>query len=160
MSQVTLHAPDAAAVQAPQQPAPAPKAARPADGIERVTDSRGRVIGVRRFDALTRARLFRVLGKDLAENGPLVDLMATAFTVAELDGEAIPTPASVAQIEALIARLGDEGLEASGLAQLQHQGISREMFDEAMAEHDGNAAAALRALAEKRRATVIASAKN
>ncbi len=75
-------------------------------------DRNGRRLLLRRMSALDTLRLFKAAGPVLAQNGPWLSLAGLAFSVLEIDGVPVPPPATEAQIESLIDRLGDEGLEA------------------------------------------------
>nr|WP_294527299.1 hypothetical protein [uncultured Rhodopila sp.] len=55
-------------------------------------------------------RLFKAAGPILAQNGPWLSMAGLAFSVLEIDGVPIPSPATEPQIETLIDRLGDDGL--------------------------------------------------
>jgi hypothetical protein len=78
----------------------------------RVNDRGGRELFVRRLSALDRLRLFKALGPDLAENAPYVGMALLAISVTEIDKIPLPPPMSEGQVEALIQRLGDDGLAA------------------------------------------------
>jgi len=73
-------------------------------------DRVGRRLTLRRLTALDTLRLFKAAGPILAQNEPWLSLAGLAFSVLEIDGVPVPTPATEAQIEGLIDRLGDEGL--------------------------------------------------
>lgn len=77
-----------------------------------VTDALGRRIGLRRPGALEKLRLLKAAGPGLAQNQPWLNIALYAASVTEIDGVPVPAPASEAQIEALVGRLGDEGLAA------------------------------------------------
>ena len=79
-----------------------------------VADAAGRRIEFRRPGALDRLRLFKVLGPSLSGNDRYVGYALLAFCVVAIDGVPAPSPASEAQMEALVARLGDAGLAAVG----------------------------------------------
>jgi hypothetical protein len=81
-----------------------------------VTDAQGRVLRLRRLTALDKLRLFKAAGPVLAQNQSWLGLAALAFSVAAIDDVPVPVPASEAQIEALVARLGDAGIAAAGAA--------------------------------------------
>ena len=72
----------------------------------------GRTFGVRRPNALDRLRLLKALGPKLSENMPYVGMATLAYAVTNVDGIPIPQPVNEAQLEAVIARLGDDGLQA------------------------------------------------
>ncbi len=82
------------------------------EATETVTDSRGRVLVVRRLSVLDRLRLFKAAGPALAENHPWFGMAVLATSVATIDGVPVPIPVNELQIEAAVSRLGDEGLSA------------------------------------------------
>jgi hypothetical protein len=75
-------------------------------------DRKGRRLLLRQMTALDTLRLFKAAGPVLAQNGPWLSLAGLAFSVVEIDGVPVPAPATEAQIESLIDRLGDDGLAA------------------------------------------------
>lgn len=75
-------------------------------------DKTGRRLLVRRPTALDTLRLFKAAGPILAQNEAWLSMAGLAFSVVEIDGVPVPTPATEAQIEGLVERLGDEGLSA------------------------------------------------
>jgi len=77
-------------------------------------DGRGRSIKIRRLSALDTLRLLKAAGPALAQNQPWLSMAMLAVAVTEIDGVPVPTPATEAQIEALVDRLGEDGLEAVG----------------------------------------------
>ncbi len=79
-----------------------------------VVDGCGRTLQVRRPGALDRLRLFKALGPVLAENDAYVGYAMLAMCVAAIDGVPVPQPVNEAQVEALVQRLGDDGLFAMG----------------------------------------------
>lgn len=81
-------------------------------GTAGTVDSKGRRLTVRRLRALDTLRLFKAAGPVLALNESWLSMAALAFAIQEIDGVPVPTPATEAQIESLIERLGDEGLAA------------------------------------------------
>jgi hypothetical protein len=76
-----------------------------------VVDERGRRLTLRRLTALDTLRLFKAAGPVLSQNEPWLSMAGLAFSVLEIDGIPVPPPATESQIESLIDRLGDEGLE-------------------------------------------------
>ena len=77
-----------------------------------IRDVRGRAIRIRKLTALDTLRLFKAAGPILAQNDPWISVAALAMSVVEVDSIPVPPPVSEAQIEAMVARLGDEGLSA------------------------------------------------
>ena len=75
------------------------------------TDSHGRVLTIRRINALDRLRLLKAAGPDLAQNDPWLNMAILAFSVLEINGTPRVTPATERQIEAIVSELGDSGLQ-------------------------------------------------
>ncbi|MDR3473338.1 MAG: hypothetical protein P4M09_16890 [Devosia sp.] len=85
-------------------------------GIVTVTDAKGRVLVVKKMAPLQRMRLLKAVGSENANNAPYLGYAALAASVSEIDGEAVTFPTTEAQVEFLVQRLGDEGLDAIGQA--------------------------------------------
>lgn len=83
-------------------------------GLIECRDGRGRSIKIRKLSALDMLRLLKAAGPALAQNQPWLSMSMLAVAVTEIDGVPVPTPATEAQIEALVDRLGEDGLEAIG----------------------------------------------
>lgn len=77
-------------------------------------EAAGRTIGVRKMQALDRLKMFEVIGAENAKNEPYLGYAALAFHVVSIDGDPVSRPATKLQLEALIQRLGDDGMEAVG----------------------------------------------
>jgi hypothetical protein len=77
-----------------------------------VRDKNGRTIKVKKLGALDRVRLFKALGAEASENRQVMHYSALAASVTELNGDHVGFPTTSAQVDALIARLDDDGLEA------------------------------------------------
>lgn len=77
-----------------------------------VKDKRGRTITLRRLGPVQRTRLLKVIGPDNSRNLPLVGYYTMAASVAAIDGDEQPLPIKEIHLEAMLERLGDEGLEA------------------------------------------------
>lgn len=77
-----------------------------------VRDGRGRNLKVRRLTALDTLRLLKAAGPILAQNQPWLSMAMLAVSVTEIDHVPVPTPTSEAQIESLVERLGEDGMEA------------------------------------------------
>ena len=78
-----------------------------------VVDSKGRMIKVKKLSALDRVKLFRALGATDSENRMLGSYANTAASVVELEGAPVPFPSTSLQLDALIGRLDEHGLEAA-----------------------------------------------
>jgi hypothetical protein len=75
-------------------------------------DSMGRTLALRRLNALDKLRLFKAAGPMLAQNPLWLGMATLACAVTEIDAIPVPLPTNEAQIEALVARLGDAGITA------------------------------------------------
>jgi hypothetical protein len=108
----------------PAAPKPAPRAL--AEGNV-VTDSAGRRIGIRRLSALDKARIFRAIGGDGADNNRYLGMVLAAASVSSIDGEPQPpaTALGLRQIEAMIGRLDDHGIQAVGDGMQELYGASQ-----------------------------------
>lgn len=91
---------------------PARSIVHQANAARTVTDARGRRIVVRQLTALDTLRLFKVAGPVLAQNEPWLSMAGLAFAVLEIDSVPMPPPATEAQIESMIDRLGEDGIAA------------------------------------------------
>lgn len=103
---------------ASQPQAQAPSAAIVADAAKTFTtqDAKGRTLGFRRPSAMDRYRLSKMLGGDVAANQEAAGLAMLAYLCISIDGEAVMKPNSERQIEAIIDRLDNDGLNAIGNA--------------------------------------------
>jgi len=77
-----------------------------------IKDKRGRTLKVRKIGPLQRTRLFKLMGPDNSRNIPLLGHYQMAVSVIEIDGIAHAFPTTELQIEAMIERLDEDGLEA------------------------------------------------
>lgn len=93
---------------------PAERIVAEAGAALRVLDGQGRALEFRRPGALDRLRLFKALGPALSGNDRYVGYAMLAYCVTAVDGVPQPAPATEAQIEAVVAKLGDAGLAAVG----------------------------------------------
>ena len=75
-----------------------------------VNDPRGRVIAVRKINALDRLKLFECVGADNSKNEAYLGYATLAWHVAGIDGQAVSRPGSKAQLEVLVSRLDEDGL--------------------------------------------------
>jgi hypothetical protein len=77
-----------------------------------VTDTRGRKIKLRRLTPLLRTRLFKVIGPVNTQNPGVVGYYQMVVSVVGIDDEEIPFPTKETQIEAMLDRLGEDGMDA------------------------------------------------
>lgn len=79
-----------------------------------VSDRLGRRIELRRVGVVEQLRLFKALGAELSENRAYFGLAKLAASAGVIDDVPVPFPANEAGIEAVLERLGDDGVEAVG----------------------------------------------
>lgn len=79
-------------------------------------DKAGRRIQLRRVGVLEQLRLYKALGPQLSVNEPYFDMAIIAAAVSMIDDVPVPFPASEAGIEAILERLGSDGLAAVNAA--------------------------------------------
>jgi hypothetical protein len=77
-----------------------------------VVDGLGRRLTLRSLTALDKLRIFKAAGSELALNQPWLAMAILASSVTAIDDIPIPMPSTETQIEALVGRLGDIGIEA------------------------------------------------
>jgi hypothetical protein len=75
-------------------------------------DSLGRRLTLRSLTALDKLRIFKAAGPELALNQPWLAMAILASSVTAIDDIPMPQPSTETQIEALVGRLGDSGIEA------------------------------------------------
>jgi hypothetical protein len=78
-----------------------------------IVDSRGRLLKIKRLSAIDKVRLFKAAGAVLSENRVLGGYYSTACSVTEIDGMPVPFPSTELQLDALVQRLDEDGLEAA-----------------------------------------------
>ncbi len=82
-----------------------------------LSDAKGRKLAVRDLSALEQLRLLRAIGPDQSMNQPYVMSVQAAASVVSIDGVPCAKPTNERQIDAMIDRLGDDGLAAVQLHQ-------------------------------------------
>jgi hypothetical protein len=85
-----------------------------ANRIEYEIDKRGRRIGYKQLEFIDIHKLKKIVGAETASNGPAFTDILAAASVVEIDGDPVPRPGTNLQIEALITRLGLDGINAVG----------------------------------------------
>lgn len=93
-----------------------------------IHDNLGRSLKVRRINALDRLRLLKAAGPDLSQNDAWLNMAALVMSLMEINGAPRPTPINERQIEASVAELGDQGLEAIAEA-LDENNTAALLFD-------------------------------
>ena len=88
---------------------PSQAVVKAAQAATTLTDATGRTLTVRNLTALDRLRMLQVIG---AENQMYMGYASLAFHVTAVDGVDEPRPGNLLGVEALVQRLGDEGLNA------------------------------------------------
>lgn len=79
---------------------------------ETIIDAKGRHLNIRKLTALDKLRLFKAAGPELSQNQPWLGMAMLASAVVSIDDVPVPGPVNEQQIEALVARLGDDGIAA------------------------------------------------
>lgn len=102
------------------------------------TDVLGRKIKFRRLLALDRLRLFKAVGAQNATNAPYVGMAILAASATQVDEWVAPFPTRESEIEMLVSRLGDAGIDA----------ISNALMTDELAKAIAEKEAAERALVE------------
>jgi hypothetical protein len=79
---------------------------------EVITDAKGRKFTTRKINVLDQVKLLRAIGAEQSSNQPYVEIVMMVASVADIDGTPCPIPTNERQIDAAIARIGDEGFAA------------------------------------------------
>lgn len=77
-----------------------------------VTDSTGRVIKIKKPGVLAQYRLVEIVGADAAKNEVYMSMVLPLIYVSEIDDKPLPQPRSKVEVDALIQRLDEAGIEA------------------------------------------------
>lgn len=77
------------------------------------TDDLGRRLTFRSMTALEKLRLLKAAGPELSLNQAWLSLALLATSVSAIDDVPVPFPTNENQIESLVGRLGDVGLDAA-----------------------------------------------
>jgi len=89
-----------------------------------VTDSRGRVIGIKKPPFLAQFRLTEGLGQ-AASNDAYMNMITPALYVASIDGDPVATPTTKLQVEAILQRLDEDGYSAVFRGMMEHFDASK-----------------------------------
>jgi hypothetical protein len=95
-----------------------------------VTDKLGRVITLKKPGILAQYRLVEVAG-DSASNDVYMRMILPVIYVAEIDGDPITQPLNKKQLEALIQRLDEHGIEAVNIGAVKNWGEPNPEADKA-----------------------------
>ncbi len=79
---------------------------------QQIVDQSGRELIVRRLTALDTLRLVKLAGPILSQNDAWLSIAALAYSVSAIEGTPVVAPVNEAQIEAIVVRLGEVGLDA------------------------------------------------
>jgi hypothetical protein len=87
-----------------------------------VTDAQGRKITIRKLGPIERMRLAKLVGGENSANEVYMGYATLAFTVTDIAGDPVYPPANERELEALVGRLDDHGLEAVANGYVEHFG--------------------------------------
>lgn len=87
-----------------------------------ITDRRGRKFKLVKPSVLAQYRIVKVVGADTAANQTYMMMIMPLLFVQEIDGETVMFPNSELELEALIQRLDDDGVEAVALGVQENWG--------------------------------------
>lgn len=90
---------------------PSQQVIRSATAEHSVKDARGRTITLKKPGILTQYRLVEMMGESAA-NETYMNMVLPVLFVSAIDGEAVMTPNSKREVEALIQRLDEDGIAA------------------------------------------------
>ena len=82
------------------------------DRTASVRDSKGRLLTVKRASVVEKMRLAKALGEH-SGNDSYANFGVVAASVREIDSSPVPFPMTSLQLEALVQRLDDAGMEAA-----------------------------------------------
>ncbi len=95
-----------------------------------VIDAAGRSITLARPSVLAQFRLVETVGGNAAGNQVYMGMVLPLIFVSAIDGDPVRLPATKLELEALIQRLGDAGIEAVQQGVVQHFGSQRSPDEE------------------------------
>lgn len=111
---------------------PSENIARTANAAREIPDALGRKLVIKRPGALDKMRLFKVIGGENSKNEMYMGYAMLAISTVSIDGDAIDPCTSVRDVEGLVQRLGDEGIQAIGEAFAEDGDMSqKELVDSA-----------------------------
>ena len=98
-----------------QQPeTPRQKVVRAGQSTTEVIDALGRKLLIKNnLDAITKMRLFQAAGRENCDNQQYIGMAALALAVTAIDGKPMRVPETRMQLEAYVAEVANEGIEAA-----------------------------------------------
>lgn len=93
-------------------------------------DGKGRSITLKKPGILSQFRIVEVVG-ELAKNEVYMAMVMPLIYVSAIDGDAVSFPSTKRELEALIQRLDEEGVEAVSIEASKHFGKSKVKEDQA-----------------------------
>jgi hypothetical protein len=93
---------------------PSQQIVKSANATAKVEFGEGRSVTIRKLLPIDRMRVAEMVGADNAKNDLYLAYASFAFHVTELDGNPIARPTTKIALEAIVQRLGDDGLTAVG----------------------------------------------
>lgn len=114
MTKLTVEGAGAPAAEAPdaaQAASPSEQLVRQALKEETVKDGKGRAYLMRKPSVLAQFRLVQAVGPEVAANQTYMQMINPLIYLGAIDGEPVPLPMSMREVEALIQRLDEDGLE-------------------------------------------------
>jgi hypothetical protein len=108
------------------------KDSRAAKPIDEVTDELGRVLKVRKINAVDRYDLAKLIGGANVSNLGMMAPAAMAFSVTAIDGDPVFRPAKESELRMIIQRLDQEGLDAVAKAYVDNGWVPAEVDKEAL----------------------------
>jgi hypothetical protein len=100
-------------------PSPTQQVIADANRIEYVVDDLGRNLGFTRWNAKLRRRVIKVISAEQGAKNEYVFMAMVVCSCVSIDGTPVPFPVSELQVDALVDRLEQEGINALGLGQVE-----------------------------------------
>lgn len=107
-----------------------------ADETRIITDAKGRKLTIRELTIMDQVRMLRAIGPAQSGNQQYVQLVTMAMMVAEIDGVPQPIPRDERTIDAMITRLGDDGMQACMIEMMRNMEETRQAAEAAMEAGD------------------------
>jgi hypothetical protein len=99
--------------------------------VVNTTDVQGRTLTVQKITPLRRMRLFALAGPELSKNEQWIGMAVLAASVTAINGDPVSAN-SIREVEFLVERLDDDGLDAVGAVYVETWGIKA--ADDAVAD--------------------------